>query len=382
MAGTAQHVDDWGLVVASQDNKGQGASVWPGAVVMAIVLAAFAMLSWKVTTSIDSSAHALQAQGDKAVSQAAVAPAPQKDATQAAQKLAAAPQAAAPQPTAKPTQPAPQQQVAAGPQAAAPAAKPANEAGDPAALAKIKDYDAARWHPIHFKPLIDTATNEQCLACHGEVLSTKVRSASIAGVKASEVEAWYQTLDTYAGAQETFHARHLTTPMAKQVMNLSCTFCHQGNDPREEAAGSSATTTQSNLGTFNLRKMVNTSNTCLLCHGKFPAESMGLEGKWSDLREGMESADAPNGCLTCHADQFRTVRHQVTYLKPEAIEEAAKKGSSDLCFGCHGGRQWYRTSFPYPRHAWPGMDTSSVPDWAKNRPTESDAKYRLTTTKK
>ena len=26
-----------------------------------------------------------------------------------------------------------------------------------------KLYEAARWHPIHFKPAIDTATNEQCL---------------------------------------------------------------------------------------------------------------------------------------------------------------------------------------------------------------------------
>ncbi len=31
------------------------------------------------------------------------------------------------------------------------------------------------------------------------------------------------------------------TPFAKKVMNLQCTFCHQGNDPREEApAGSMA----------------------------------------------------------------------------------------------------------------------------------------------
>ena len=298
-------------------------AVWPGAAGLALVIGVFALLSWKVTSSIEASAQSL---GLK----------PKTEAQAQAEAAAAI-----------------------------------------AEFSKITSYDAARWHPIHFKPQIDKASDAQCLACHSEVLKDKVRTASIAGVKSADVEAWYQTLDTYAGPQATFHQRHLTTPMAKQFMNLSCTFCHQGNDPREEAGGSSATTTIAATGKHDLRKMVVTAESCLLCHGKFPAESMGLEGKWSDLREGMESAEAPNGCLTCHAEQFRTVRHQVTYLNAEAIETAAKKGSSDLCLGCHGGRQWYRTSYPYPRHAWPGMDTSAVPDWAKNRPTESDARYRV-----
>lgn len=253
----------------------------------------------------------------------------------------------------------------------------AKEADAVAALKKIKDYDAARWHPIHFAPRIEKASDGECLACHAEVLKQDVRSASVAGVKADSVEAWYQTLDTYKGPQATFHQRHMSTPMAKELMNLSCNFCHKGNDPREEAAGSSATTTLSATGKHDLRKMVSTTDTCLLCHGAFPAQNMGLDGKWSELREGMESAEAPNGCLTCHADQFRTVRHQVSYLKADAIEAAAKAGSSDVCYGCHGGRQWYRISYPYPRHAWPGMDTSSVPDWAKNRPAQSDARYQL-----
>ena len=34
-------------------------------------------------------------------------------------------------------------------------------------------------------------------------------------------------------------------------------------------------------------------------------------------------------------------------------------------------------SYPYPRHAWPGMPPE-VPDWAKDRPTESEARFRLT----
>lgn len=236
-----------------------------------------------------------------------------------------------------------------------------------AALKGITDYHTAQWHPLHFKPAIDTATNEQCLTCHKEILDHKVRAKSPAGVDASASLAWYQTLDTYEGAQESFHARHMTTPLAQKVMNLKCNFCHQGNDPREEAPGASATAAP---GRFTLRKMVDTSKTCLMCHGKFPGENMGLgTDPWHVLRDGLETPEAPNGCLSCHAEQFRTVRHQVSYLNAEAIEAEAKKGA-DLCFGCHGGRAWYRNSYPYPRHAWPGMDPA-VPDWAKNRPTQS-----------
>lgn len=244
-----------------------------------------------------------------------------------------------------------------------------NPAADAAitALAKITDYQRAKWHPLHFKPDIDKATNAECLACHKEILDHKVREKSPAGVSAAQSIAWYQTLDTYEGAQESFHARHMTTPLAKKVMNLQCNFCHQGNDPREEAPHSNATTPE---GKYTLRKMVDPVNTCLRCHGKFPGQNMGFDaGKWPDLREGIETPETPNGCLTCHADQFRTVRHQVNYLNAAAIEAEAKT-NTDLCYGCHGGRQWYRTNFPYPRHAWPGMDPA-VPDWAKDRPTES-----------
>ena len=192
-------------------------------------------------------------------------------------------------------------------------------------------------------------------------MSSKVRATAPAGNKAQTAIAWYQTLDTYKGDQETFHARHLTTPMAREFMNLKCTFCHQGNDPRDEAPGSSATTTPLSAGGTPLRKMVDAGSTCLLCHGQFPAANMGLEGKWSELREGMESAKSPNGCLTCHAEQFRTNRHQVNYLNASAIEAAAKT-NADLCYGCHGGRSWYRITYPYPRHPWPGMDTGAAPD--------------------
>jgi hypothetical protein len=97
------------------------------------------------------------------------------------------------------------------------------------------DHQRAKYHPIHFKPAIDKATNGECLACHQEVLDTPVREKSPAGVEAQTSLAWYQTLATYDGPQMTFHQRHMSSPYAKAVMNLQCTFCHQGNDPREEA---------------------------------------------------------------------------------------------------------------------------------------------------
>lgn len=253
------------------------------------------------------------------------------------------------------------------------------------AAAYAKDnYDAARWDPIHFKPAIDAASDQACLVCHNEINSAKPRDASLAGVKTTSTLAWYQTLDTYAGAQSDFHWRHRESPFAKQVMNLSCNFCHQGNDPREESPHVTATDAKGAVVTswnngnppFTLRKMVNPSETCLRCHGQFPAENMGLAGKWHELRADLETADAPNGCLSCHAETFRTARHQVTYLKTKEIEDAAKAGSSDTCYGCHGGRAWYRVSYPYPRTPWPDMPTD-MPDWAKDRPTSADARFKL-----
>lgn len=243
-------------------------------------------------------------------------------------------------------------------------------------------YERARWHPVHFKPGIDSATNEQCLACHSEILTRKVRETSPAGVEAAKSLAWYQTLDTYAGDQATFHQRHLIDPFAQKVMNLKCNFCHQGDDPREEAPGSSATAPSPKSAAFTLRKVINPSTTCLLCHGKFPYEIMeGVDGPWHKVRADLEDPQDPdlrNGCLTCHDPEFgfRSVRHQVTYLKADTIERLAKEGSSDVCYGCHGGRAWYRNSYPYPRHAWPDM-AEEVPEWAKNRPTESDPRYAI-----
>ena len=229
---------------------------------------------------------------------------------------------------------------------------------------KPADYHRSAWDPIHFSPAIDTATDEQCLTCHREILERNVRSASQAGVSAESTLAWYQTLTTYTGPQETFHRRHLTTPLAKKLMRMKCTTCHQGGDTREEAP----IPPDMQQTRFTLRKQVN-PEICLMCHGDQPYQLMGLPSPWAESREMFQ-----DNCLLCHAG-IRTTRHQVNYLDADAIEEAGKE-NSDTCYGCHGGRKWYRISYPYPRHAWQGM-AEEVPDWAKDRPTESEPRFRL-----
>jgi hypothetical protein len=226
------------------------------------------------------------------------------------------------------------------------------------------DYERARWDPIHFKPAIDKASDEQCLACHGEILKDEVLTRSPVGVESAKNRAWYQRLGTYQGPQTTFHQRHISGPLARQLMDMKCNTCHQGNDLREEAP---STTNQN--GAFTLRKAVH-PEVCLMCHGQAPAkEIMGLPDIWP-----RSAKMFGNSCLTCHAG-IRTIRHQVDFLKPEAIEQAAAK-NNDVCWGCHGGRPWYRTSFNYPRHAWEGM-AEEVPEWAKGRPTESQPRFRI-----
>lgn len=232
-----------------------------------------------------------------------------------------------------------------------------------------KNLLRSTYDPIHFKPAIETAKDEHCLACHREVLDDTVRETSPAGVKASTSKAWYQQLSTYTGEQDTFHRRHLLTGMAKELMNLSCTTCHQGSDPRDEAQGTSATGTPQTDNGFTLRKVVNVETTCLKCHAPMNTAVMGLPSPWPESKEMFG-----NSCLTCHA-AIRTNRHQVTYLKAEAIEAAGQK-NADVCYGCHGGRSWYRIEYPYPRHPWEGM-SPEVPDWAKDRPVVSEARFAL-----
>jgi nitrate/TMAO reductase-like tetraheme cytochrome c subunit len=232
------------------------------------------------------------------------------------------------------------------------------------------DYQRARQDALHFKPQIDQASDAQCLACHAEVLKPTVRSTSPAGVQAATAKAWYQQTSTYAGEQDTFHRRHLVTPMAQQLMQLRCNTCHQGHDPRDENPLSSATAQRQ--GGFTLRKMVVTEATCLKCHGQMNTAVMGLPEPWPKSK-----ALFQDNCLLCHA-AIRTNRHQVNYLQADAIEQAGAKGS-DTCYGCHGGRAWYRINYPYTRTPWEGMSTEA-PDWAKHRPTAPEARFRLTPT--
>lgn len=228
-------------------------------------------------------------------------------------------------------------------------------------LAEEPDYADARGNPIHFAPLINSATDEQCLACHRETLERKPLHTSPAGLQAKDSLAWYQMLDTYEGEQETFHRRHMATPLAKRLMNMRCTTCHQGSDYREEAP----VPPKSDVG-FTLRKAVD-PDICLMCHGQFPYKSMNLPGPWAEIGDTMN-----NDCLSCHA-VFRTSRHNVNYLNAAEIETAGAE-SGDSCYGCHGGRAWYRISYPYPRHPWP-TQSPVVPEWAKDRPVESDPRF-------
>ena len=231
------------------------------------------------------------------------------------------------------------------------------------------DYLRAVYSPLHFQPAIATAKDEQCLVCHREVLEDRVRPTSPAGIAAGGSRAWYQQLSTYAGAQDTFHRRHLVTPLARELMDLRCNTCHQGHDPRDEVPGSSATTTGQQERGFTLRKQVNVETTCLKCHGQMNLQAMGLPGPWPQVADTFG-----NTCLACHAT-IRTRRHQVSYLKAGAIAAAGAR-NADVCYGCHGGRAWYRVHYPYPRHPWPGMP-AEVPDWARGRPTESEARFLL-----
>jgi hypothetical protein len=229
------------------------------------------------------------------------------------------------------------------------------------------DYLRSTYSPLHFRPAAEYATDAECLACHREVLDDRVQPKSPAGIEAKDSLAWYQRLSTYTGDQETFHRRHMTTPLAKQLMTLQCNTCHQGHDPREEAQGSSATGPGSDDDAFTLRKQVNPETVCLKCHGQMNFPAMGLKGPWPDVAQ-----ENPKGCYTCH-DKTRTRRHNVTYLNAEAIEETGKD-NADACYGCHGGRAWYRIAYPYPRHPWPNMPTAT-PDWAKDRPGYSEPRF-------
>ncbi|MCG7947031.1 MAG: cytochrome c3 family protein [Candidatus Thiodiazotropha taylori] len=226
------------------------------------------------------------------------------------------------------------------------------------------DYLGSRWDPIHFKPAIDQASDEQCLKCHQEILKRTTRSESPAGIKSEESIAWYQTNQNYSGPQETFHRRHLVTPEARRFMQFKCITCHQGHDPKDEVSGSSETA-QSGL---ILRKSVD-PDICLMCHGSFDYKVMsGLSGDWPEV-----AAKFENDCVTCHKE-YRTVRHKLNFLNEYEIENL-QANESDLCYGCHGGRAWYAIPYPYVRRPWLQRMPGALPEWAKNRPTKYDARF-------
>lgn len=223
------------------------------------------------------------------------------------------------------------------------------------------DFDRARWDPIHFKPAITTATNEQCLACHRDILERKPLETSPAGVKNETAQAWYQTLSTYDGKQDTFHRRHMSLDYAKKVMNLKCNTCHQGNDPREEIADSSKNTQK----VLTMRKMAD-PYVCAMCHGQHDYKRMGMTEPWPQAKKLFQDS-----CLTCHA-AIKTERHQgIAFLKADEIEKMGKE-NSEVCYGCHGGRAWYRMAFPYHTKQWPGW--GDVPAGAESKYAKDGSK--------
>jgi nitrate/TMAO reductase-like tetraheme cytochrome c subunit len=146
-------------------------------------------------------------------------------------------------------------------------------------------------------------------------------------------------MEIYSGNQDTFHRRHLVGELAKKYMNLRCNTCHQGHDPRDEAPGTSKT---AQADGYTLRKQVD-PKTCLMCHGQFNYEVMGLPGPWAEHGETFG-----NNCLMCH-EGIRTSRHNVNFLKPKAIEAAGRESAdrrpslvshslplSAPCLGWHG----------------------------------------------
>jgi len=228
-----------------------------------------------------------------------------------------------------------------------------------------KSHIKARWDPLHFKPAIESATNEQCLVCHQEILERKVLPVTPAGMKAADTLAWYQTTDTYEGEQDSFHRRHLVGKMARELMDLKCNTCHQGHNGNKEVTSNVHDRYQQPA----LAKKVD-PEICLLCHGEFNYKIMlGMAKPWEESRDVFK-----NDCMVCHS-LFRTNMHNVNYLKKEAIERQGK-ANGEVCFGCHGGRSWYRIAYPYPRNPWPGM-ASVMPDWAKDRPIKSQSRFLL-----
>lgn len=227
------------------------------------------------------------------------------------------------------------------------------------------DYLNARWTPLHFKPAIERATNQQCLSCHKEILERKPLTKSPAGMGKDQSIAWYQQQENADLVQETFHRRHLVSEKAKSLMKFKCNTCHQGHDPRDEA---SMTHEMAQTGLI-LRKSVD-PEICLMCHGKFNYQVMaGLADEWEVEREKFK-----NDCVTCHLES-RTKRHKLNFLQEKGIEELGKS-DPESCYQCHGGKAWYAISYPYVRRPWLRRMPGIPPAWAADRPEEYDKRFR------
>lgn len=194
------------------------------------------------------------------------------------------------------------------------------------------DPRKAQWNDVHFPPQVDQVPDQTCASCHRALLTQAVREASPAGLSRDDAAAWYQSLNTYAGPQLTFHERHLTAPYAREVLRMACRDCHRGHDPRERAV-----IPDSPERPLALRKRVH-PGICLRCHGQFPDHQPLLGNDWR-----AERADFDNDCRVCHAAD-RARRHTSPWLDAARIESLAI-GNGDVCYGCHGGRAWYRVAY-------------------------------------
>jgi cytochrome c2 len=188
----------------------------------------------------------------------------------------------------------------------------------------------------------------------------KPLSETPAGVKTEDTLAWYQTVDTYEGEQQTFHWRHLVSDAAQALMNLKCNTCHQGHNGNKEVSSNSHERYRQSA----MLKEVD-PEICLMYHGAFDFKLMlGMAKPWEESRDVFN-----NNCMVCHT-LFRTNAHDVNYLNKEVIEQAGIEDGEV----CYGGRSWYRIPYPYARNPWPGMPLI-VPDWAKDRPTASQPRF-------
>lgn len=189
-------------------------------------------------------------------------------------------------------------------------------------------YERARLSDVHIDSAKKGIQDSACLACHQEIFDAEgaVLAAIDPAIDLSKLKPWYQDVTTYQGPQLRFHYRHLKTPLATSIMDLSCVFCHENTEVRATYPG------EDSGGSF--RKQVS-GETCLLCHGQFPqAHRM----SWPALQTAVGGQD----CLACHnAETLRNVVKKVDYLQADKIV-AQGQDNAALCYGCHGGRAWYQ----------------------------------------